>query len=74
MPRPRMYIGECVVKTGISMPPSIKEALTVAAQEQGLSMSQLLTVLAEDWLRRRGYLRDRGELPLPEREPAGVGQ
>ncbi len=43
-------------------PKPVIEAITRVARQQRQSRSQLVFVIIEDWLRRRG------ELPLPERE------
>jgi len=65
MSRPRMYT-EPVVKT--SLRASIKRGLEQEAPPTGQSVSQLINVLAEDWLRRRGYRLD----DEPARQPAEV--
>ena len=67
MSRPRMYT-EPVVKTSISLRASIKRGLEQEAPPTGQSVSQLINVLAEDWLRRRGYRLD----DEPARQPAEV--
>ena len=43
-------------------PTPVIEAITRVAQRQRQSRSQLVFIIIEDWLRRRG------ELPAPERE------
>lgn len=58
MARPKLY-PDGVAKLGISVPPAVKDGLQEAAIDQGQSISQLVTVVIEDWLRRRGYLRER---------------
>ncbi len=47
-------------------PKPVIEAITRVARQQRQSRSQLVFVIIEDWLRRRG------ELPLPEREDVKV--
>jgi len=57
MPRKNLY-----PEGGTSMhawvPTSLKEGLEQAASDQRQSVSQLVTIVLEDYLRRRGYLRE----------------
>ena len=45
----------------VVVPRPVKDGLRRYAGNERLSMSQVVTVIAEDWLRRRGYLREREE-------------
>jgi len=68
MSRPRMY-NEPVVKTSLSLRASVKRGLEQEAPPTGLSVSQLINVLAEDWLRRRGYPLEDHTVREPAHEP-----
>lgn len=57
MGRPALY-PEGLEQLSVTVPTPIKAALRIVATRQRQSVSQLVTVILEDYLRRRG------ELPL----------
>ena len=58
MPPKRLY-PEGAENLTIYIPEPVKRALERAAREQRVSVSQFATVVFEDYLRRRGQLRER---------------
>jgi hypothetical protein len=58
MPRTPMY-AEGLEQLSLSVPATVKDGLRRYAVDERLSMSQVVTVALEEWLRRRGYLRER---------------
>lgn len=65
MPRPALY-PEGATQMNVHIPIPVRDGLRIAAQRQRQSVSQLVSIVLEDWLRRRG------ELPIREREEAAV--
>lgn len=61
MPRTKMYPNGRAQLNAI-VPPNVKEGMARAAVQQRLSTSQLVAVILEDWLARRGELREREEV------------
>ena len=56
------------IEMNVYVPVTVRDGLRTVAghQRPRQSVSQLVTMIVEDWLRRRG------ELPMPEREEAAV--
>lgn len=60
MPRTKMYPDGRAQLNAI-VPPNVKDAVNRLAVQQRQSTSQLVTIILEDWLSRRGELREREE-------------
>ena len=58
MPRRRLY-PEGWKQLNTIVPVPVKDGIERLATDQRQSMSQIVTVILEDHLRRRGYLRER---------------
>jgi len=66
MARRRLYPEGSATSLNLTVRKPIKAALVTIADRNRQSVSQLVMVMIEDYLMRRG------ELPLPEREEAAV--
>lgn len=60
MPRRVMY-PQGRAQLNVIVPPRVKEAIDRVAESQRQSTSQMVAVILEDWLLRRGELREREE-------------
>ena len=60
MPKKSLY-PDGSLTMNVVVAASVKQGIFRAAQERRLSASQLVTVILEDWLMRRGELREREE-------------
>jgi hypothetical protein len=65
MSRPPLY-PKGATQMNVHIPLTIRDGLRSVAGRQHQSVSQLVCIILEDWLRHRG------ELPLPDREEAAV--